>query len=267
MMKRTMKPWLSVVAAGVALAVANAAQAELRPHRAKYSLRLGTAANSPRIGNALQELTLDCKGWHIRREVVAEAALTPSLRVKVSSQLTGDEDRAGNVFRYRSVVVQNGAERETRGSVRREGDTIRTTVESADGTDESILPRSTLMPLAAVGNLVEWLAAGKSFFPFLMFAAEGAGEALRFDVKPISPEALPATPPAEKRLIVPSRSWPVGMAVTRAGAEDQKAFMSVRAQVFESGVLDRLVIDAGVVTVTAYLQALHMSEMPDCPDR
>lgn len=263
-----MKPWLSVLAAAAALAIANTAQAQLQPHRAEYSLRLGTAANAPRIGNAVQELTLDCKGWHIRREVSVEAALTPSLKIKVSSQLTGNEDLAGDAFRYQTVVVQNGAERGTRGSVRRDGDTVRTRVETPDGTEEATLPPATLMPLAAVGRLLEGFAGGKSTFPVVTFAAEGAGEALRFDVKLIGPKALPSTPPAEKQLVVPSaRSWPAAMAVTRAGAEAQKPFMSVRAQVFESGVLDRLVIDAGIVTVTAYLQSLQMSEMPDCPGR
>ena len=254
-------------AAGLAFATASTAQAELRPHRADYSLRLGTAANAPRIGTAVQELTLDCEGWRIRREIIAEAALTPSLKVKVSSQLTGEEDRTGNAFRYRTLVVLNGAERQTRGNVRRDGDTIRATIETPDGTDESTLPPSTLMPLAAVGRLLEQLAAAQSSFPFVMFAAEG-GEAFRFDAKLIGPAALPSTPPSEKSVVVPStRSWPVAMAVTRAAAEDLKPLLSVRAQVFESGVLDRLVIDAGVVTVTAYLQDLRMSEMPDCPAR
>lgn len=271
-MKRAMKPWLSLLAAGVALALANTAQAELRPHRAEYSLRLGTAANAPRIGKAIQELTLDCTGWHIRREVVAEAALTPSLKVKVTSQLTGEEDRAGNAFRYRTVIVQNGAERKTSGSVRREGDAVRATVETPDGTNESILPPATQMPVAVLGSLVAELAAGKSSFPLMMFAAEGAGEALRLDVRPVGPEALPSTPPAEKQSVAPAaRSWAVAMAVTRAatraGTEDQKPATSVRAQVFESGLLDRLVIDAGIVTIAAYLHAVHMSEMPDCPGR
>jgi len=263
-----MTRWLSWIAAGMTLAIAHTAQAELRPHRAEYSLRLGSAANALRIGNAVQELTLDCEAWHIRREVNAEAALTPSLKVKVSSQLTGDEDRAGNAFQYRTLVVQNGVERKTRGSVRREGDAIRATVETPDGTDDSTLPPSTLMPVAAVDSLVEALAAGKTAFPLVMFAAEGSGEAFRFDVRSIPAEALPSTPPAETKVAVPSaRSWAVAMAVTRAGAADQKPLMTVRLQVFESGVLDRLVIDAGVVTVAAYLQTLQMAEMPECPRR
>ena len=34
---------------------------------------------------------------------------------------------------------------------------------------------------------------------------------------------------------------------------------------FENGVLDRLTIDTGLVTVTADLQALEMRPVPTCP--
>ena len=180
----------------------------------KYSLRLGTAANAPRIGNAIQELTLHCKGWRIRREMIAEAALTPSLKVKVSSLLTGEEDRAGNAFRYRTLVVQ------TAPSARRVATFVARATKSGQRSKRRTEPTSTpaqltLMPLAAVGNLVERLAAGQSSPPLVMFAAEG-GEAFRLDVRLIGPEALPSTPPSEKTVVVPSgRSWPVAMPVSR----------------------------------------------------
>jgi hypothetical protein len=268
----TMPRWCLPAATPLVLALAFAlpspAQAELRPHRAEYSLRLGTAANSPRIGKAAQELALDCEGWHSRRDVEAAAAITPSLQVKVLSILTGDEDRAGNRFHYRAVVTQNGARQETRGSVRRDGEEARATIEAPDGSHTTDLPSSTLMPLAAVGKLVERLAAGESTFSLVMFTAEGAGEALRFDVKPAEPRALPSTPPSEAEVTVPAgKSWAVAMTVTRAGDEERKPLMTVRAQVFDTGVLDRLVIDAGIVTVTAYLRSLQMAEMPDCARR
>jgi len=35
--------------------------------------------------------------------------------------------------------------------------------------------------------------------------------------------------------------------------------------VFDNGVLDRLTVETGLVTVTADLQALEMRPLPNCP--
>src|SRR6478752_1355624 len=83
------------------------AAAETLPHRAEYALRLGPAANAPRIGTAIQDLTQDCGGWHLKRDITTEIALTPSWKMSLSSKLDGEESRSGNNFRYRAVQVQN----------------------------------------------------------------------------------------------------------------------------------------------------------------
>ena len=256
-------PLRCLLAVVLAVTLGGPAHAQLRPHRAEYSLRLGTAANSPRIGKAVQEMTLDCDGWHMRREVTVSAALTPSLQVKVHSILEGDEDRTGQGFRYHSAVTQNGTLHESSGTVRHDGETIRATIEAPDRTDTTTLPPSTLMPVTAVDSLVKRLSAGDSAFQLTMFSADGVGEAFRFDVKPIEPTALPRKPPSEEDGAVPAaRSWPVSMTVTRADAEAGKPLMTVRLQVYDTGVLDRVVIDAGIVTVAAYLHSLQMADAP-----
>ena len=45
-------------------------------------------------------------------------------------------------------------------------------------------------------------------------------------------------------------------------AEAGKPLMTVRLQVYDTGVLDRVVIDAGIVTVAAYLHSLQMADAP-----
>src|SRR5579872_4996923 len=86
------------------LLMPQAAWAQLQPHRAEYIVRLGTAANAPRVGRLLQDITLDCKGWHIRRDFQSEIALTPSLKVSLAAQLDGEESRDGEGFLYRTAL-------------------------------------------------------------------------------------------------------------------------------------------------------------------
>ena len=58
------------------------AAAQVQPHRAEYALRLGRRHNAPRIGTAVQDLTQDCAGWHLKRDINTEIALTPSWKTQ-----------------------------------------------------------------------------------------------------------------------------------------------------------------------------------------
>ena len=253
--------------AATALLAPHFAWAQLQPHRAEYTLRLGTAANAPRVGTAVQDITRDCAGWHIRRELSAEIPLTASWKVTLASRLTGEEERDGNRLRYRLVLVPNGAERETQGAVERADGETRGEIMTPDERQQVVLPPGTLMPVAAVSHLVDRLLAGVATFPVLLFAPEGT-EAFQLDVKELEPNGLQAPPPTLKPVPVPAaRSWAVLATVKRPGRQDQKPLASARARIFNSGVIDRLTVDAGIVTVTADLRALEMHEPPVCPGR
>jgi hypothetical protein len=50
----------------------------------------------------------------------------------------------------------------------------------------------------------------------------------------------------------------------KRGGKDKPIF-SLTARLFESGILDRVTVDADVVTVAADLKALEMYPAPSCP--
>ena len=142
------------VLAGAVLAPAMAS-AQVQPHRAEYALRLGIAANAARIGTAVQDLSQDCTGWHLKRDIKTEIALTASWKMSLASKMDGDESRGGNAFRFSTLQVQNGSERETKGRVERKGDELRAEVVQSGGPpNQFVLPPPTLMPVAAIGHLI-----------------------------------------------------------------------------------------------------------------
>ena len=55
------------------------------------------------------------------------------------------------------------------------------------------------------------------------------------------------------------------MSFTRGREQQQKPLFTLKTQVFESGVLDRLTVETGLVTVTADLVNLEMRKPPTCP--
>lgn len=241
--------------------------AQMQPHRAEYVLRLGAAANAPRIGTAVHDLTQDCAGWHLKRDIATEIALTASWKMSLSSKLDAEEARSGNSLRYRTVQVQNGNTRETKGRVQKVGGELRAEITQPGAPPtQYVLPLGTLMPVAAIDHLIERLRANAAAFPALMFDPEVMGDVFLIDVTQLDDDRLRGARPTDKPVATPKgKSWPVFMTFTRGRQQAQRPLFSVTAQVFENGVLDRLTVDTGLVTVTADLQSLEMRPMANCP--
>lgn len=257
-----MRRLVGFVVAGAVL-VPGLAGAQVQPHRAEYALRLGMAANAPRIGTAVHDLSLDCGGWHLKRDIKTEIALTASWKMSLASKLDGQEPKSGNAFRYSTVQVQNGSERAFKGRVQRQGGELRAEIVQAGGPpNQFVLPPPTLMPVAAIDHLIERLRANAANFPALMFDAEVMGDAFLIEVTAQQRAARPADKPVAA---LPGKSWPVFMTFTRGRQQDSRPLFSVGALVFDNGVLDRLTVETGLVTVTADLQALEMRPVPSCP--
>jgi hypothetical protein len=258
-----MRALMCFLPAGVLL-FAQGASAQMQPHRAEYTLRLGAAANAPRIGTAMQDLTLDCDGWHLKRDVKGEVPISATWKFSVVSTLDSSEQRSGETLRYRALQVQNGAEREVRGKVQRSGSELRAEIVSPDGPAQVLLPAPTLMPVASINHIIDRLRAGSNAFPTLTFDAQVIGDAFRVDVTQIDDSAVRRRPPADKPLAVDGKSWPILMAFTRGGPPKHKPLFAFSARLFESGILDHVTVDADVVTITADLQALEMRAPATC---
>ena len=258
-------PRLMRFALAAALLCPLGAAAQVQPHRAEYALRLGAAANAPRVGTAVSDLTLDCAGWHLKRDIKTEIALTTSWKMSLTSKMDGEETR--NAFRYSTVQIQNGSQRESKGRVQRQGAEMRAEViYQGSPPNQFVLPPPTLMPVAAIDHMIERLRANAASFPALMFDAEVISDAFLIDITEQDRAALRSARPADRPVAMPSgKSWPVFMAFTRGRQQDQRPLFTVAALVFDNGVLDRLTVETGLVTVTADLQALDMRSAPVCP--
>lgn len=249
------------------LASASPAFGQMQPHRAEYTLRLGAAANAPRIGTAVQDLSQDCTGWHLKRDIMTEIALTAAWKISLSSKLDALEARSGNALRYRTLQVQNGNARDFKGRVQKSGGELRAEIAYPEGPPSQFtIPVATLMPIAALDYLIDRMRARAAAFPALMFDGEVINDVFLVDVTELEEGRLRGARPADKPVSLPKgNSWPFYMTFTRGRQQTQRPLFSVTAQVFENGVLDRLTVDTGLVTVTADLQSLEMRPAPNCP--
>jgi hypothetical protein len=251
----------------VALLLPQSAFAQIQPYRAEYALRLGAAVNAARVGSAVQDLALTCDGWHLKRDVTGEVALSATWKMNLASRLDSEEPRAGDAFRFSTLQVQNGAERETHGKVQRAGNELRAEIVSSTGPAQFVLPQPTLMPVALIDHVVERLRGGAAGFPALVFDAEGTGETFLIDVRPADPATIRGRRPADKPVAVPGKSWPVFMSFTQGHDQphQHKPLFTISARLFESGVLDSLTVETPMATLTADLLTLELRQRPTCP--
>src|SRR5579871_182067 len=156
-----MRLLICLLPAGVLL-FAQSVSAQMQPHRADYVLRLGTAINAPRVGTATQDLTLDCSAWHLKRDVRGEVPISATWKFDVASTLDSDEGRSGDDLHYRSRQIQNGAEREVKGTVERAGGELKADSRSRDGSAQLLLPTLTRMPVASIGHVIDRLRGGSA---------------------------------------------------------------------------------------------------------
>jgi hypothetical protein len=240
------------------------ASAQMLPHRAEYTLRLGAAANAPRVGTAVQDLILDCNGWRMEREIKGELAVTPSLKMNVVSRLDSEEPEAGNVFRFQTQLSQNGAARQTFGMVQRDGDGLSAEIDAPSGASHLALPGPTFMPVSWLKHLIDVQRAGSAPFAGFLFDAEGTRDAFMVDVKPAERTAMRRRPPADKPIDIDGEWWPLSLSFARRGDPPNKSLFTLTAQLYESGIVDRLTVDAHVAIVTADLQSVQMHDVPAC---
>jgi EipB-like len=261
-----MRGLVSFAFALLALISPRLAAAQMQPHHAVYVLRLGAAVNAPRIGTAVQDLTQDCAGWHLKRDITTEIALTSSWKISIASKLDAEEGLTGNALRYRTVQVQNGIERETRGKVMRSAKETLAEVVTPAGPSQLTLPAATLLPVAAINHLIERLGARAASFPTLTYDSEVINDAFLVDVTELDDSDIRPPPASDHPVTLPGvKAWPIFMTFTRGRRQDQKPLFSVKAVVFANGVLDRLTVDTGLVQVSADLEELKMGSGPGCP--
>lgn len=241
------------------------AAAQVQPHRAEYALRLGVAANAARIGTAVNDLSQDCAGWRLKRDIKSEIALTTSWKMNLASKFDAEETRAS--LRYNTVQIQNGSQREMKGRVQRRSGETRAEVVLGEGPPQQfVLPPPTLLPVAALDHMIERLRAKAASFPALMFDGEVISDAFLVDVTEQDRGSLRGARLGDRMSSVPAgQSWPVFLSFTRGRQQDQRPLFTVQALVYDNGVVDRLTIETGLVSVTADLQSLEMRQPPTCP--
>lgn len=247
------------------LAAAPTLAADLAPHRAEYVIRLGTAVNGAQIGVARQRLTFDCRNWRIERDVGFAFVLTAMLRYSTESRLRGEETRGGGAFSYElERRINDYPERITgKATSSRVGGTAEIRLPAR--TIDFAMPGGTALPVRAIAEAIDRLKAGQTAFSFTLFDPEVTSDVMTVDAGIASPDMLrpprAASPAGELNT---AQAWPITIAFSRTRFGGRPLF-TMSMLLYDTGVMDRISVSAGLVTAGADLVTLVMEPRPDCP--
>jgi hypothetical protein len=248
--------------------VVPAQAADLAPHRAAYAVRIGSAANAPQIGEARQRLAFDCRAWRLERDVLVDLSLTASFKVQIESRLKGEELLAGPRLNYELLRLQNGQRSAISGRVDRspDGRGLVSNIKFPNGPAGGRLPDSTVLPVRALATMLKHLSAGESSFALTLFDAETVSDALEVEARIVADGSTrPARLEPPTTAPIKGRWWPVSLSFARARDPAAGPLFQLTALVHESGLIDRLTIPVGLLSITADLTDYAPLPRPDCP--
>jgi hypothetical protein len=128
------------------------------------------------------------------------------------------------------------------------------------------MPGGTALPVAAIREAIDRLKAGQTAFSFTLFDPEVTSDVMTVDAGLASADMLRA-PRADSpagALNATARAWPVTIAFSRTRFGGRPLF-TLSMLLYDSGVMDRISVSAGLVTAGADLVSLAMEPQPDCP--
>ena len=269
---------LVVVVAGLWVAAAPLALAvEIAPHRALYSLTLGSSKSSSGVigasGAMVYEWGETCDGWTVQQRFRLRLQYAEQDGVDISSNLVTWESKDGLRYRFNERRLRNGEpDEEIKGEAKLDG-------AGKGGTAEFSRPEATtltlapgvLFPTAHTILLIERAQAGEQFISKQVFdgaTVENAsqitaviGPALKADAG--APAAAATAKPADN-VILKRPSWRVRLAFFPADDKSGQPDYELGMRLLDNGVSQDMSLDYTDYVIRAKLDEIEALPHPAC---
>jgi hypothetical protein len=260
-----------MAAAPVAFAV------EIAPHRALYSLTLGSAKSSSGVvgasGAMVYEWGETCDGWTVQQRFRLRLQYAEQDGVDVSSNLVTWESKDGLRYRFNERRLRNGEpDEEIKGEAKLDG-------AGKGGTAEFTRPEATtltlapgvLFPTAHTILLIERAQAGEQFVSKQVFdgaTVENASQITAVIGAPLKEGAGPsaatgAEKPADAALLK-RPSWRVRLAFFPADDKSGQPDYELGMKLLDNGVSQDMSLDYSDYVIRAKLDEIEALPHPTC---
>ncbi len=256
--------WLGAMPAALAV--------EIAPHRALYSLTLGSAKASSGVvgasGAMVYEWGETCDGWTVQQRFRLRLQYAEQDGVDVSSNLVTWEAKDGLRYRFNERRLRNGEpDEEIRGEAKLDGP-------GKGGTAEFTRPSSTTMtlapgvlfPTAHTILLIDRAQAGEQFVSRQVFdgaTVENASQITAVIGPPLKPgadkgEKAPDTP------LLKRPSWRVRLAFFPADSKSGEPDYELGMRLLDNGVSEDMSLDYSDYVIRAKLDEIEALPRPSC---
>jgi EipB-like len=254
---------LAVVTAPVALA------AEIAPHRALYTMTLGSTRGDSGVIDANGAMDYEwgetCDGWTIEQRYRLKMRYAESHDVDITSTFVTWESKDGLRYRFNQRQTRNGElDEEIRGEARLDGPGKGGVAEFTKPQPQTLkLAPGVLFPSAHTILLIDQAREGKTFVSRQVFDGATAENAVQ--VSAVIGTKVTADPASAKlNPLLEQPGWDVRLAFFPVDANAEEPDYELGMHLLDNGVSRDMVIDYGDYSIRAKLDDIESLGKPSC---
>lgn len=257
------------------IGLGSASAAEIAPHRALYSLTLGTSKSSSGVvgasGAMVYEWGETCDGWTVQQRFRLRVDYAEQDAVQVGSNLVTWESKDGLRYRFNERRQHNGeTDEEIKGEAKLDGkDKAGTATFTRPEAANLVLPPGVLFPTAHTLLLIERARAGEQFISRKVFDGTSVGNAEQIaavigtELKPGVANSAGAEKLSDNALLQ-RPSWRIRLAFFPAESKSEQPDSELGMRLLDNGVSQDMTIDYGDYVIRAKLDDIEPLSRPSC---
>lgn len=259
-------PVLALVSfCGQALAI------DIAPHRALYSMALGSTKSNSGVVGATGTMTYvwgeTCDGWTVEQRYKLRMQYAESSEVEIISNYVTWESKDGLRYRFNERKMRNGeVDEEVRGEATLEGPGKAGSAVFTRPKQQTLeLPAGTIFPTAHTILILDRAVAGEQFVSKNVF--DGASEETAVQVSAFIGQELKhdsGTDNGPKSPLVERPSWRIRLAFFSADQKSEKPDYELGMRLYDNGVSRDMLLDYGDFAVKAKLDEIEALPKPNC---
>jgi hypothetical protein len=260
------------VLAALALAVSPLAAhaVEIAPHRALYTMTLGSAKSNSGVvgarGTMVYEWGETCDGWTIQQRYRLRMQYAENGEIEISSNYVTWESKDGLRYRFNERKLRNGeVDEEVRGEARLEGPGKRGVAEfTRPSSSRFDLAPGTIFPTRHTIELIEHAAAGEQFLARNVFDGSGEENAVEITAAIAAEQDASAGQGPVKSPLLQRPSWRVRLAFFPADSTSERPDYELGMRLHDNGVSAEMVLDYSDFAIKARLDEIEALPKPSC---
>lgn len=246
---------------------------DIAPHRALYSLSLGSAKSSSGVVDASGAMVYEwgetCDGWTVQQRFRLRLQYAEQDNVDVSSNLVTWEAKDGLRYRFNERRMRNGElDEEVRGDAKLDGPGKGGTAEFSKPSATTLsLPPGSLFPTAHTLVLIERAQAGDQFVSRKVFDGATVDSASQITAV-IGPELKPGPSSPDEKLpqspLLNRPSWRMRLAFFPSDSKSEQPDYELGMRLLDNGVSQDMSLDYSDYVIKAKLDEIEALPRPSC---